>query len=130
MTVQEIYGLIKTNQVHQFYNDGAWKQLAATIRKEQHNECQRCKANGKYHYAVLVHHVNHLREHPELAYSKTYIDSNGQEQRNLILLCSQCGNGSSSTRIRADSEFFNRASLNICFGLIILLYFYCGDAFL
>ena len=29
-------------------------------------------------------------EHPELAYSKTYIDSNGQEQRNLILLCSQC----------------------------------------
>lgn len=90
MTVQEIYGLIKTNQVHRFYNDGAWKQLAATIRKEQHNECQRCKANGKYHYAVLVHHVNHLREHPELAYSKTYIDSNGQEQRNLILLCSQC----------------------------------------
>lgn len=64
--------------------------MAAAVRREQNYECQHCKAMGKQRAASIVHHVNHLREHPELAYSRTYVDEHGIEHRNLILLCQQC----------------------------------------
>ena len=53
-------------------------------------ECQICKARGRYKKAELVHHVRHLRDHPELALSDTYVDSDGQEQRQLISVCKDC----------------------------------------
>ena len=90
MTIQQIRVLIKSNRLHEFYNDGMWKRLASVVRHEQNYECQHCKVMGKHRKAAIVHHVNHLREHPELAYSKTYVDANGIEHRNLILLCQQC----------------------------------------
>ena len=89
-TVQHIKHLISINRLDKFYNDYYWRRLAHTVLTEQHNECQHCKARGKYTRATIVHHVNYLRKRPDLAYSRTYIDSNGREQKQLIALCHDC----------------------------------------
>ncbi|MCI5919072.1 MAG: HNH endonuclease [Roseburia sp.] len=84
-----------------FYNSKAWKDPATgkriEILKRDHFECQDCrkriadaKANGikligedlKIRRAEEVHHIEELKEHPELA-----LDDN-----NLISLCTQCHN--------------------------------------
>ena len=52
-----------------------------------HNECQICKAKGRYSKATTVHHVKHLREHPELAL--TIFDG---KNRQLISVCDACHN--------------------------------------
>lgn len=41
---------------------------------------------GKYSKAILVHHINHLKENPELALE--IYDKEGK--RNLISLCQSC----------------------------------------
>ena len=64
--------LIIENKTDDFYNSRMWRKKRAVILKEQHYECQRCKARGKYKRAVIVHHIKHLKEHPELA----LVDSN------------------------------------------------------
>ena len=108
MTIQQIIILIKSNRLHEFYNDGAWKRLAAAVRREQNYECQHCKAMGKHCAASIVHHVNRIREHPELAYNRTYVDEHGIEHRNLILLCHQCHEEEhKSERHKFSSEKFN-----------------------
>lgn len=89
-TAQQIKRLISDNRLDRFYNDYYWRRLAHTVLTEQHNECQQCKARGKYTRATIVHHANYLRKRPDLAYSRTYIDSNGREQKQLIALCHDC----------------------------------------
>ena len=73
-----------------FYNQRAWRRLAAQVREKHNHECQECKRRGIYRRAVLVHHHRARLEYPELAMSETYIDSQGQERPNLIPLCHPC----------------------------------------
>lgn len=89
-TTQQIKHLINTDSLERFYNDRAWRRISHEVMHEQHNECQMCKAKGRYTRAKLVHHVNYLRQRPDLAYSRTYIDAEGKEQRQLIALCQDC----------------------------------------
>lgn len=89
-TTEQIKELIKKNDVHKFYNNRAWRNLSHAVMSQQHNECQECRQKGRYSKAVVVHHVNHLRKRPDLAYSTTFTDSNGKEQRQLIALCHDC----------------------------------------
>ncbi len=72
----------------QFYKSAAWKRRRAEILKLDRNECQMCKAEGRYSRAVTVHHVHHLKDRPDLALS--FRDEEGQ--RNLVSLCKQCHN--------------------------------------
>lgn len=72
----------------QFYKSAAWKKRRAEILNLDKNECQMCKAQGKYTKAQVVHHVQHLKDRPDLALS--YKDEDGQ--RNLVSLCKQCHN--------------------------------------
>ena len=78
------------SQVKSFYHSTAWRHKRADILQRDHNECQLCKAHGKYRRAVIVHHVNHLRDHPDLALSDTYTDTKGKECRQLISVCREC----------------------------------------
>lgn len=89
-TTQQIKDLISSDTLNKFYTGYDWIALTHEVRKEQHNECQICRENGKYRRARIVHHVKQLRKHPELAYSKTYTDENGKVHRQLLCLCFDC----------------------------------------
>ena len=52
-------------------------------------ECQVCKQRGKYTKATMVHHVNYVKKHPELALEIWY-EWGGRKQRNLLSLCHDC----------------------------------------
>ena len=88
--MDELIVLIDCNKLYEFYNSRYWRRLSHEVIKEQNNECQLCKARGRYTRATIAHHVNHLRERPDLAYSRLYIDENGKKQRNLLALCHAC----------------------------------------
>lgn len=81
---------IADDNVHAFYTCWAWLKLRAEVLAEDKNECQLCKKRGRYTRAKIVHHNKHVREYPELALSKVYIDEEGNEQRQLISVCNDC----------------------------------------
>ena len=87
-----IRDLIKGNQLYRFYKTDEWRGLRADILEEHHNECQRCKARGKYSRATVVHHVMEVKARPDLALSRTYIDSQGMVCVQLEPLCFACHN--------------------------------------
>lgn len=89
LTITEIQNLIRENKIHDFYNDWDWRKLSHEVIKENRNECYICKQSGKYRRAVLVHHVRHLKQYPELAYSRTYKENN-KEHIQLMPLCHEC----------------------------------------
>ena len=78
--VQWINSLIRHNNIKAFYNCGEWEHIRAEVLEEQHNECQICKAKGKYEEATTVHHIKYVRQHPELALTKS----------NLMCVCKEC----------------------------------------
>lgn len=82
MNVEQIKELIKSNNIKAFYNSAAWLHIRDEVLEEQHHECQICKAKGIYTEAVTVHHIKHLRQHPELALNKS----------NLMAVCKDCHN--------------------------------------
>ena len=72
--------MIATKDLHGFYVSKEWLALRKTVLKNQKNECQRCKAKGKYRKATVVHHVKELVKYPELAL----------EESNMECLCRNC----------------------------------------
>lgn len=78
--VQWIDSLIRHNNIKAFYNSALWEHMRQEVLKEQHYECQICKAKGIYTEAVTVHHIKYLRQHPELALTKS----------NLMAVCDEC----------------------------------------
>ena len=107
MTTDEIRTLIREGRTADFYNDWQWRRLAHKVMHDQHYECQYCKARGRYTRARFIHHVNHLKEHPELAYQEYYIDSNGETKRNLIACCHMCHEAQHPERFRHGNGFTN-----------------------
>lgn len=87
MTTQELVGLIATGREHDFYTGSAWKKMAAMVRAYDRNECQRCKAAGRYARGEIVHHVKHLKDRPDLA-MRMYDPDTGERQ--LITVCKKC----------------------------------------
>lgn len=81
--------LINNNNIHAFYTSRLWINLRDEILKENKYECQRCKEKGFYTKATHVHHVQYVKNHPELVLSKTYVYQ-GKEYRNLVPLCHHC----------------------------------------
>lgn len=79
-TESQIRVLIAADNLAEFYNDKYWRRLSHKIIAEAHHECQMCRQEHKLTPATLVHHVKHLRKHPELAYAR----------ENLMPLCHDC----------------------------------------
>jgi len=88
-STEEIRNLIAAGEPERFYKSRYWRELSRQIIAENHNECYMCREAHKVARAVLVHHVKPLRDHPELAYSKTYTDSDGEHVQ-LMPLCFNC----------------------------------------
>ena len=72
--------LVARNDLHAFYISHAWLHLRKEVLREQHGECQLCKAKGLYVPATTVHHVRTVRQAPWLALDKN----------NLLCLCDEC----------------------------------------
>lgn len=77
--------LIDSGNIDRFYHWTQWERLREKILQYDHYECQKCKLKGKYNRAVVVHHVKHLKDRPDLALSMW-----DGEQRQLVSLCKAC----------------------------------------
>lgn len=101
---QWIRELIRTGELWKFYKTKEWRSLKASILKERHYECAECRRHGvitRYDVSEdgqkklisTVHHVCHVRDHPELALSRWYKDyETGEMKENLIPVCKACHN--------------------------------------
>lgn len=101
---QWIRELIEKDELWKFYKSRQWIRLKESVLKAAHYECQECRAQGKItRYDIdsegnkrllsTVHHVMHVRDHPELALSRTYKDmETGEVKQNLIPVCKACHN--------------------------------------
>ena len=67
---------------NKFYKSRPWRKKRREILKRDNDECQRCKSLGGYSKAVVVHHIKHLKDRPDLA----LVDDN------LVSLCEPCHN--------------------------------------
>lgn len=93
ITEQWIRELIQQGKEYKFYKTKEWLQLRQSILDKYHNECQECLKQGKYTEAKNVHHINELKQRPDLALNEYYTDSmTGERKRNLIPLCVECHN--------------------------------------
>lgn len=79
--------LIARNKLEEFYLWKVWRKLSEDILREQ-KECQVCKAAKRYGPAEIAHHINTVRQHPELALSRYAPDGT----RNIIAVCQACHN--------------------------------------
>lgn len=84
--------LIKADKIVVFYKSEDWMELKDNVLEFYHYECQSCLKNGVYTRADCVHHVNEVRQRPDLALSMYFKDNNGKEQPNLLPLCNACHN--------------------------------------
>lgn len=86
--------LIKQHKLYLFYKSPEWLALRDEVLREAHYECEECreKSPSIYSQAFTVHHEMEVKDHPELALSKTYRDSEGNVKRNLFALCARCHN--------------------------------------
>lgn len=93
MTGQElkkwIRKLEKEGKLYKFYKCKEWMELKASVLRDAHYECSKCKEKGKISRAEEVHHVQWVKRYPELALSRTY-QHKGKTYQNLLPLCHSC----------------------------------------
>lgn len=78
----EILKAIQEGNVRKFYKSREWRKKRPEILKRDNYECQRCKRMGRYSRGVVVHHIKHLRDRPDLAL----------DDDNLETQCEACHN--------------------------------------
>ena len=88
-TAERIRELIAENKLYRFYKSREWQQLRDRILREHHYECAWCKEKGKISRAETVHHMQWVKQHPELALQEWYTYK-GKTYRNLVPLCHDC----------------------------------------
>lgn len=84
--------LIAEDKLYKFYKSREWLTLRQNVLGKYHNECQDCLERGKYTRAETVHHINEVKDRPDLALSEYYTDCDGVRRVNLKPLCKQCHN--------------------------------------
>lgn len=85
ITQNQINEWVKDNKPIKFYKSYEWRLRRKDVLALDKWECQMCKARGKYSKAVVVHHVKHLKDRPDLA-----MQIYDGDQRQLISLCRSC----------------------------------------
>lgn len=86
----QLQTLISAGREDLFYWWPEWsgaQGLRGDVLRLDMNECQLCKARGRYSKATIVHHVKHLRDRPDLALSLFDPDTG---ERQLISVCKTC----------------------------------------
>lgn len=82
--------LIRDGKLYKFYKTPEFQQLRREVLEDYHNECKRCRGRGRYTRAKVVHHVNEVRDRPDLALTRYIIKPDGTKVENLIPLCQMC----------------------------------------
>lgn len=85
--LQKLRAMIDDGISDDFYDWKDWLRVREDVLNLDHRECQFCKKRGRHRAAVIVHHVKHLRDRPDLALS--IFDSETGE-RQLVSLCRAC----------------------------------------
>lgn len=85
--LQQLQAMIDAGTSDDFYDWTEWIKTRTSVLSMDHRECQVCKQRGRYKKAVIVHHVKHLRDRPDLALS---VFDLGSGERQLISLCRAC----------------------------------------
>lgn len=83
--LKKLVELITQGKGDWFYSWAEWLRLREEVLRYDHYECQICKKRGKYSKAIIVHHVKHLRDRPDLALSIW-----DGEERQLVSVCKSC----------------------------------------
>lgn len=83
--MEQLQRMIEGGDTQPFYTWREWLHTRQDVFTLDHWECQGCKAKGRYSKAVLVHHVKHLKDRPDLALSIWDGD-----ERQLVSLCKAC----------------------------------------
>lgn len=89
-SLEDIYRLVLSGNVHAFYVSGEWKKKRIDILKRDNYTCQRCLGRWTHDgkpikkirltRAKYVHHIKPMKDYFELAL----------EDSNLISLCFKC----------------------------------------
>lgn len=85
--LQQLQAMIAAGTSDSFYDWPEWDRTRADVLRFDCGECQLCKARHRYRKAVIVHHVKHLRDRPDLALSVFDPDT---AERQLVSLCRAC----------------------------------------
>lgn len=86
--LRQLIQLIRAGLEEKFYDWSEWDHVRNNVMRLDHCECQRCRVvHHRYRAAVLVHHVKHLKDRPDLALSVFDPDTG---ERQLISLCRGC----------------------------------------
>lgn len=94
--------LINAGQEERFYSWQDWRRLSARVRDLDNNECQHCKARGKCTTEdLVVHHIKHLRDRPDLALSIWDPDT---KERQLVTICRGCHELEHPERLRPTAS--------------------------
>lgn len=81
MKEQKIIEEVKKGNARACYDSRVWRAVRDKIVQRDNHECQMCKEEGRVTTnALLVHHIKHLKDYPELAF----------EEDNLITVCHDC----------------------------------------
>ena len=98
----KLASLIADGKEHEFYTWSEWAGVkgarAMTLEYDRH-ECQICKQKGRYSKAVIVHHIKHLRDRPDLA-----VKLFDGADRQLISLCKRCHEEQHPESMRKNAE--------------------------
>ena len=100
MTQLELIEIARGGDSAAFYNSPTWRKKSKQVLRQWRNECQRCRARGKYTKASCVHHKEPLAESPGLAFNDD----------NLEPLCAGCHNevhGKGAKRKPNENAFTN-----------------------
>lgn len=95
----ELVQYINRGELMKFYKSREWMQLRKIALKRDNNECQLCKAAGRYHKAENVHHLKEVKTHPHLSLTLN----------NLQCLCIRCHNDAHDRldSVRKEPAFMN-----------------------
>lgn len=112
--IKWINKLKEKDKMYLFYKNKLWIDLKNEVLREQHNECQECKINGKIINgkkqfiveAETVHHEKHVKDYPQYALSK-WIIIRGQKIRQLVALCNDCHNKKHKRFGYNDKKYLN-----------------------
>ena len=105
----KLQALIDGGTVDAFYHWAAWEHLRDEVLRLDNYECQLCKARGKARRAVVVHHVQHVRERPDLALSVW--DEAGERQ--LVSVCKECHEMLHPEALRRHAAGAERAAVTV-----------------
>ncbi len=87
LRLAQLRSMIAAGTSDGFYSWAEWEHTRSVVLGLDNNECQLCKAHGRYRRAALVHHVQHLKARPDLALS-VFDPKTGQRQ--LVSVCRAC----------------------------------------